>query len=41
MKNKKNLMDKIPSYFTFLGVLIIFLSIIALYFAAKVLFFNS
>ncbi len=39
MKNEKNLMDKIPSHFTLLGVIIILLSIIALYFAAKVLFF--
>lgn len=42
MKNKedhKNLMGKIPSYFTVLGIIIIILSLAALFFASKVLFF--
>lgn len=40
--NKKidnNLMGKIPNYFTFLGIIISLLSILAIYFAVNVLFF--
>lgn len=41
MNNKKEIkiMGKIPRYFTTLGIIIIILSILALIFAFKVLFF--